>query len=58
MNACSKCGLSLPNNYLTPVMMRNQQGQTKKGYLCSSCKAQIDAQQTQQKGQGNAQNSG
>jgi hypothetical protein len=54
MNACSKCGLSLPNNYLTPVMMRNQQGQTKKGYLCSSCKAQIDAQQTQQKGQGNA----
>jgi hypothetical protein len=44
MNACSKCGLSLPNNYLTPVVMRNQSGQTKKGYLCASCKALIDSQ--------------
>ena len=55
MNQCSRCNLSLPNNYLTPVVMRNQNGQTKKGYLCISCKTQIDAQQ---KGQGNVQNSG
>ena len=55
MNACSKCRLSLPNCYLTPVVMRNQQGQTKKGYLCERCKSLVDAQQ---KGQGNAQNSG
>jgi hypothetical protein len=55
MNACSKCGLSLPNNYLTPVVMRNQSGQTKKGFLCISCKTLIDSQQ---KGNGNVQNSG
>lgn len=55
MNACSKCNLSLPNAYLTPVVMRNQAGQTKKGFLCISCKKLID---TQPKGQGNAQNSG
>jgi hypothetical protein len=52
MNACSKCGLSLPNNYLTPVVMRNQQGQTKKGYLCISCKILIDAQQNKPKNGG------
>jgi hypothetical protein len=47
-NICSRCGLSLPNNFLTPVIMRNQQGQQKKGYLCDNCKTIID---TQQKGQ-------
>ena len=45
MNSCDKCKLSLPQNYLTPVVMRNQAGQTKKGYLCISCKGLIDAQQ-------------
>ena len=52
MNACSKCGLSLPNNYLTPVVMRNQSGQNKKGYLCASCKTLIDIQQNKQQSGG------
>jgi len=45
MNACDKCKLCLPNNYLTPVIMRNQRGQTKKGYLCINCKSIIDVEQ-------------
>ena len=45
MNSCSKCGLSLPNSYLTPVILRNNQGQQKKGYLCENCKSLIDIQQ-------------
>jgi hypothetical protein len=48
MNSCSKCKLSLPNNYLTPVILRNNQGQQKCGYLCENCKTII---KTQQKGQ-------
>jgi hypothetical protein len=51
MNSCSKCGLSLPNNYLTPVIFKNKQGQQKKGYLCITCRAEID---NKQKGQTNA----
>ena len=45
MNACSKCNLFLPNSYLTPVILRNNQGQQKKGYLCITCKSLIDAEQ-------------
>lgn len=45
MNSCEKCKLCLPQNYLTPVIMRNKTGQTKKCYLCINCKAIIDAEQ-------------
>ena len=45
MNQCSRCKLSLPNNYLTPCVMQNQTGQRKKGFLCENCKKVIDAQQ-------------
>jgi len=48
-NSCSKCSLSLPINYLTPIMMRNKQGQQKKGYLCNSCKSSIEAERTPNK---------
>lgn len=45
IHVCAKCGMSLPNNYLTPVIMRNQMGQQKQGFLCMVCKDIIDKQQ-------------
>ena len=43
-NVCEFCKLSLPNNYLIPIILQNQQGQKKKGYICNNCKEKHDAQ--------------
>jgi len=38
---CAKCGLSLPNSYLIPVLV-NHNGKQVKVFLCERCKAQVE----------------
>jgi hypothetical protein len=45
MNQCAKCGLFLPSSCLIPVILKNNKGQQKQGYLCNNCRTQIDIQQ-------------
>jgi len=38
---CAKCGLSLPNSYLIPVLV-NHNGKRVKVFLCERCKLKIE----------------